>query len=297
MAKTKESLSNADRYEKLAEKFDFHYVPTSTGAISGKMLMDQTEDAINDVGKFAEGAYEAAEESVQNSDQALMVAQEAKSNSLNAIATVERAVEKVDTLETVVTNFGQQVTNAVAQAQSAVQIATEAQASANDSVKKAADAVSKAEQAISTSNEATNNSEKAKESAELAQNEATVAKDEATKAKEEAEAAKFSASQSATTANESLEQLKQVSAAAYATRVSSETLTSGQTVDIKALKPQGNVKVGDTVIDSSGQYYQIVSLEDSMATLSTEVITIGAFAMTQAMYDAFVQFNTENGVV
>lgn len=290
MAKTKESLSNADRYEKLAEKFDFHYVPTSTGAMSGKMLMDQTEDAINDVGKFAEGAYEAAEESVQNSDQALMVAQEAKSNSLNAIATVERAVEKVDTLETVVTNFGQQVTNAVAQAQSAVQIATEAQASANDSVKKAADAVSKAEQAISTSNEATNNSEKAKESAELAQNEAT-------KAKEEAEAAKFSASQSATTANESLEQLKQVSAAAYATRVSSETLTSGQTVDIKTLKPQGNVKVGDTVIDSSGQYYQIVSLEDSMATLSTEVITIGAFAMTQAMYDAFVQFNTENGVV
>ena len=297
MAKTKESLSNADRYEKLAEKFDFHYVPTSTGAMSGKMLMDQTEDAINDVGKFAEGAYGAAEESVQNSAQALQVAQEAKSNSLNAIATVEQAVEKVDTLETVVTNFGQQVTNAVSQAQSAVQISTEAQASANKAVTISNEAKATAGKAVESANLAADNSDKAKKSAETARAEAQAAKAEAVQAKELAEAAKISASQSEITSNESLAQLKEVTAAAYATRVASVALTPGGTVDTKTLKPQGNFKVGDTIIDSTGQYYQIESLIDSTATLSAAVITIGSFAMTQAMYDAFVQFNTENGVV
>ena len=29
---------------------DFHYTPTGTGVISGKEVLEQTEDAINDLG-------------------------------------------------------------------------------------------------------------------------------------------------------------------------------------------------------------------------------------------------------
>ena len=40
--------------------YDFHYTPTGTGVISGKEVLEQTEDAINDLGNTAiSGVQEA----------------------------------------------------------------------------------------------------------------------------------------------------------------------------------------------------------------------------------------------
>ena len=48
-----------------SEKFQFHYVPTPTGSISGKMVLQQTEDAINDLGAYMFAATFDASESLR----------------------------------------------------------------------------------------------------------------------------------------------------------------------------------------------------------------------------------------
>ena len=45
-------------------KFQFHYTPTGTGVISGPEVLQQTEDAINDVGAYADQASDNSEEAL-----------------------------------------------------------------------------------------------------------------------------------------------------------------------------------------------------------------------------------------
>ena len=53
------------------KKFDFHYTPTGTGVISGPDVLQQTEDAINEIGEYADNASD-------NSEEALNIAKEAR---------------------------------------------------------------------------------------------------------------------------------------------------------------------------------------------------------------------------
>ena len=55
-------------------KFQFHYTPTGTGVISGPEVLKQTEDAINDVGAYADQASD-------NSSEALSIAKEANGSN------------------------------------------------------------------------------------------------------------------------------------------------------------------------------------------------------------------------
>ena len=36
----------------MSEHYDFHYQPTGSGAISGQQVLQQTEDAINELGDY-----------------------------------------------------------------------------------------------------------------------------------------------------------------------------------------------------------------------------------------------------
>lgn len=68
-------------------KFQFHYTPTGTGVISGPEVLKQTEDAINDVGAYADQASD-------NSSEALSIAKEARQTAQTAAQTAEsKAVE------------------------------------------------------------------------------------------------------------------------------------------------------------------------------------------------------------
>ena len=68
--------------------YDFHYTPTGTGVISGKEVLEQTEDAINDLGNTAisgvQEALDKAEQALTNSENAVDDAQTALNTANNA---------------------------------------------------------------------------------------------------------------------------------------------------------------------------------------------------------------------
>ena len=68
--------------------YEFHYTPTGTGAISGTAVLEQTEDAINDLGNTAisgvQEALDKAEQALTNSENAVDDAQTALNTANNA---------------------------------------------------------------------------------------------------------------------------------------------------------------------------------------------------------------------
>ena len=77
------------------KKFDFHYTPTGTGVISGPDVLQQTEDAINEIGEYADNASDNSEEALNIAKEARETAQTANSTSSNALAEANAANEKV----------------------------------------------------------------------------------------------------------------------------------------------------------------------------------------------------------
>ena len=63
---------------------EFHYTPTGTGVISGKEVLEQTEDAINDLGGHISGDVQTAIDTANN---ALNTANTASADAQNAITT------------------------------------------------------------------------------------------------------------------------------------------------------------------------------------------------------------------
>ena len=99
-------------------KFQFHYTPTGTGVISGPEVLQQTEDAINDVGAYADQASDNSEEALSIAKEARQTAQTANSTSSNALAEANAANEKVETLKQVVDDWDADIQTAIAQSKS-----------------------------------------------------------------------------------------------------------------------------------------------------------------------------------
>lgn len=96
--------------------YEFHYTPTGTGVISGKEVLEQTEDAINDLGNTAisgvQEALDKAEQALTNSANAVDDAQTALNTANNAEGVAIQAQTDVSNLSGTVTNIGNRVTTA-----------------------------------------------------------------------------------------------------------------------------------------------------------------------------------------
>lgn len=241
------------------KRFTFHYTPTGTGVISGPEVLQQTEDAINEIGEYADQASSTSEEALTISREALQTAQTANSTSSNALAEANAASERVATLKQVVDDWDADIQTAVAASKSAVEASTTAVNTANSAQTAAQAAQTAAESSEVNAQTAANNSAQAVQTAEAAQQAAETAQGNAQ-----------SALASATTAQTAAEnaEAKAIEAAnnAYCVRVIDQELSISQTITTADLKPQGNIKAGDTVVGVDGRMFTIASMSDDGST-------------------------------
>lgn len=269
-------------------KFDFHFVPSPTGEISGQEVLKQTEDGINGVGATAAQSEDYSSEALAKAKQAVETANNAQSAASNATAEAEAAQEKVNTLAKVVSGYDEKISDAVTAAQGAVTTANGAASSATA----AHDAADKAAQAAKASQAA---SEKSAEQAETAAANAAEAIGEAAKAaasaseaQAAAETARGEAQTAQSAASDSAATAKEAVANCYALRVTSRTLTDGGTVPVSALSPQRGVKAGDQIVDAVANVFEITEItQEDDAPICTVAKT--GFLFVQAVSYATAQ--------
>ncbi len=253
--------------------FDFHFVPSPTGEISGESVLKQTEDGINAVGKIAHTSDEQSAEALAVAKQANATADNAQSAATNAAAEAESAVEKVNTLSKVVTGYDDKITAAVSAAEGAVTTANgavatanAAQASATASATAAENSEANAAAAVTQAQTAAANAAAAITQAEASADSAAQAQAAATSAQNTAVEAQTAASESASTAISALNN-------AYALRVTTSTLTDGGTVDTTTVTPSNAIKVGDLIIDAVANIFEITKNNEEDGTVVEKVAT------------------------
>lgn len=159
----------------MAENFQFHYVRTKTGSISGQMVMQQTEDAINDLGEYIFDVNKNANEALRTANEAIETANTASTNASTALQTANSAIQQVNTLSVTVNSWNARITTAEGNAQNAVTTANSALSAANQAVDTANSALTAANQAVSTANGAVNTANSASQTASQANSTATSA--------------------------------------------------------------------------------------------------------------------------
>ena len=159
----------------MAENFQFHYVRTKTGSISGQMVMQQTEDAINDLGEYIFDVNKNANEALRTANEAIETANTASTNASTALQTANSAIQQVNTLSVTVNSWNARITTAEGNAQNAVTTANSALSSANQAVDTANSALTAANRAVSTANGAVNTANSASQTASQANSTATSA--------------------------------------------------------------------------------------------------------------------------
>lgn len=216
-------------------KFQFHYTPTGTGVISGPEVLKQTEDAINDVGAYADQASDNSSEALSIAKEARQTAQTANSTSSNALAQANAANEKVETLKQTVDDWDADIQTSIAQSKSAIDASTIAVNTSNSAQASAAAAQTAAQSSAASAQTAENNAAQAVQTAQTA-----------------AQTAESKAVEAASNA--------------YAVRVIDQVLTASGTIQIADLKPQGNIKAGDTVVGTDGRMFRITSVNATAGT-------------------------------
>ena len=218
--------------------YEFHYTPTGTGAISGAEVLEQTEDAINDLGNTAiSGVREAldkAELALTNSANAVDDAQTALNTANNAEGVAIQAQNDVSNLSGTVTNIGNRVTTAegnIGNLQGRMTTAEGNIGNLQDRMTTAEGNIGNLQTAVST-----------------------------------AQAIANSAQQTATTARQQ----------SYVFRYSSTALTPSSTNSNALLDNTDNLKVGDKVIDSSGVLFSVTAIDtqNSTFTIGTALIDL-----------------------
>ena len=218
--------------------YEFHYTPTGTGVISGKEVLEQTEDAINDLGNTAisgvQEALDKAEQALTNSENAVDDAQTALNTANNAEGVAIQAQTDVGNLSGTVTNIGNRVTTAegnITNLQGRMTTAEGNVTNLQGRMTTAEGNIGNLQTAVST-----------------------------------AQATANSAQQTATTARQQ----------SYVFRYSSTALTPSSTNSNTLLDNTDNLKVGDKVIDSSGVIYSITAIDtaNSTFTIGTALIDL-----------------------
>ena len=218
--------------------YEFHYTPTGTGVISGKEVLEQTEDAINDLGNTAisgvQEALDKAEQALTNSENAVDDAQTALNTANNAEGVAIQAQTDVSNLSGTVTNIGNRVTTAegnITNLQGRMTTAEGNVTNLQGRMTTAEGNIGNLQTAVST-----------------------------------AQATANSAQQTATTARQQ----------SYVFRYSSTALTPSSTNSNALLDNTDNLKVGDKVIDSSGVLFSVTAIDtaNSTFTIGTALIDL-----------------------
>lgn len=170
----------------MAEKTKFQYAKSPTGALSGASFIQQTEDAINDIGgklieynAVAEETKRKAEQAISTSETALNTANQALTQSAQAIETANTAKAQSD--------------SAVTESRAAKEAAEAAQLDAAESARDAESSRQAAEDANEAAQAAAQRAQTAQDTAETAQENAYAARQAASQAQESATRAEANA--------------------------------------------------------------------------------------------------------
>ena len=210
--------------------YDFHYTPTGTGVISGKEVLEQTEDAINDLGNTAisgvQEALDKAEQALTNSANAVDDAQTALNTANNAEGVAIQAQTDVSNLSGTVTNIGNRVTTAEGNISNLQGRMTTAEGN-----------ITNLQGRMTTAETNIGNLQTAVSTAQATAN---------------------SAQQTATTARQQ----------SYVFRYSSTALVASSTNSNTLLDNTDNLKVGDKVIDSNGVLFSVTAIDTANSTFT-----------------------------
>ena len=257
----------------MSEHYDFHYQPTGSGAISGQQVLEQTEDAINELGDYVNdnvgGAMDVAQqalETAQNAEQDAQTALDTANSFSSAIQSAQQdastALSTAQTAQTTATNANNTAIQASQDASSAVTTAN----NASGQVSTLSGTVTALGQRVTTAEG--NIGQNTSDITALGQR-VTTAEGNITTLQNDVSIAQGNASSAMATAG-------QVKQQAYVFRYSSTALTASSTNSNALLDNTDNLKVGDKVIDSSGVLFSITAIDsqNSTFTIGTALIDL-----------------------
>lgn len=210
--------------------YDFHYTPTGTGVISGKEVLEQTEDAINDLGNTAisgvQEALDKAEQALTNSENAVDDAQTALNTANNAEGVAIQAQTDVGNLSGTVTNIGNRVTTAEGNISNLQGRMTTAEGN-----------ITNLQGRMTTAETNIGNLQTAVSTAQATAN---------------------SAQQTATTARQQ----------SYVFRYSGTAITDNSTIAYSTIDNTDNIKAGDKILDVDGKLFEITAVDTTNQTVT-----------------------------
>ena len=239
---------------------DFHYTPTGTGVISGKEVLEQTEDAINDLGGQISGDVQTAIDTANN---ALNTANTASADAQNAVNTANTAY-------TAATNAQNTANAAQNTASNALTAAQNAQNDVNALGNRVTTAENNITQNTTDISGLTTRMGTAEGNITTLQNDVVTAQGTAT-----------SAQNTATMARQQ----------AYVLRYSSTAITDNSTIAYSTLDNTDNIKATDKIIDVDGKIFSVVSVDSDNST-----VTVGS-ALIDLALDANVMHLSGNETV
>ena len=227
--------------------YDFHYTPTGTGVISGKEVLEQTEDAINDLGNTA----------ISGVQEALDKAEQALTNSENAVDDAQTALNTANTAYTAATN----AQNTANTAQNTASNALTAAQNAQNDVNALGNRVTTAEGNITQNTNAITGLTTRMGTAEgnIGNLQTAVST---------AQATANSAQQTATTARQQ----------SYVFRYSSTAVVPNSTVAYSTIDNTDNIKTGDKILDVDGKLFEITAVDTTNQT-----VTVGSALIDLAL--------------
>ena len=257
----------------MSEHYDFHYQPTGSGAISGQQVLQQTEDAINELGDYVN----------DNVGGAMDVAQQALETAQNAEQDAQTALDTANSFSSAIQSAQQDASTALSTAQTAQTTASNANNTAIQAQQDASSAVTTANNAsgqVSTLSGTVTALGQRVTTAEgnIGQNTSDItalttrvgtAEGNITTLQNDVSIAQGNASSAMATAGTVKQQ-------AFVFRYSSTALTASSTNSNALLDNTDNLKVGDKVIDSSGVLFSITAIDtaNSTFTIGTALIDL-----------------------
>ena len=272
----------------MSEHYDFHYQPTGSGAISGQQVLEQTEDAINELGDYVN----------DNVGGAMDVAQQALETAQNTEQDAQTALDTANSFSSAIQSAQQDASTALSTAQTAQTTASNANNTAIQAQQDASNAVTTANNAsgqVSTLSGTVTALGQRVTTAEgnIGQNTSDItvlttrvgtAEGNITTLQNDVTIAQGNASSAMATAG-------QVKQQAFVFRYSSTVLVASSTNSNALLDNTDNLKVGDKVIDSSGVLFSVTAIDTANSTF-----TVGT-ALVDLAQDSDVVHKTGNETV
>lgn len=259
----------------MSEHYDFHYQPTGSGAISGQQVLQQTEDAINELGDYVNdnvgGAMDVAQqalETAQNAEQDAQTALDTANSFSDAIQSAQQdastALSTAQTAQTTASNANNTAIQASQDASSAVTTAN----NASGQVSTLSGTVTALGQRVTTAEgnigQNTNDITALTTRVGTAEGNITTLQNDVTIAQGNASSAMATAGT-----------VKQQS---YVFRYSGTAITDNSTIAYSTIDNTDNIKSGDKILDVDGKLFEITAVDTTNQT-----VTVGSALIDLAL--------------